>query len=293
MEANPQVHILTYKINTTNRFIDDSPDNYIEIILIKLRKYLRNGPFNNSVEPYTGAFGLRGSVTPFGDKRFHPLSTDVVLIPSNTVSYIAGHTFFMPENVYEMISMTQLDLPLKNILKMIYKKCAEAAENDSILRSGSTQQFYKSLCKLIEIMVNPHYREVYKKLTTSSDNISDQLLPYLLNKLIVGKRSEIGDYDHTNPYNITVGGLNIQISDDTFITVPTHVHLLISEIKDPLRNLQIKYKRFLFKLIDTIISNNSARHPDTQQFYEDLLKDFAEKIIPNNSLLPPRNVMTR
>ncbi len=280
MEQNIASQVATYKINTTNSQIDQLPDDYIVKILIKLRMYLRKGPLNDSVEPYVGAFNLRGNITPFGDKKFHVNSTDVVLIPGSIGSFFNGTTFFMPDNVYEMISEIQLEIPAKSKLKRIYQRCLDAAENDSIVRSRSTQQFYnKTLCKFIELMVFPQNKAVYDKLTSSSFDKTDEFLQYLYNKLLRGANN-----DRTNPYNLgTFGGVTIQTSEDTVANVPTHVHLLISDIKDPLRDCQKKCKKFFFRLIDAIISSNSERHFTTQHFYEDLLKDFAEKIIPNNN----------
>lgn len=271
MEANIQAKLTDKKITEMNRQIDELQESYIVKILVKLRKYLRKGPLNNTDEPYEGAFFTRGKITPFGSHRFLTHSNEVLLLPGDSFSYITGNTFFIPDHIHEMMMLIASKDQLPNSkLKSIYQTCVNAAANDSITRAPSTQFFYtNTLCRFIEIMADPNYRNIYTIINEPSFN-AHNIVPTLSNNLMSGITN-----NSTNPYELeSESGVKIEITPFNFVTIPKMVYLLLSEMKDPLRNHQQMLNRIYFRLIDAVISENPKRPDRMQQFYENLLNDF-------------------
>lgn len=273
MEAPEIVELELSKTAKVNRNIEELSDQYAGTILLKLRKYLRNGPYNDPGEPYDGAFG-RGKFTPIGVNRFNRSKTST-LEPMTLLSYVTGNTFLLPDHILEMLNIIQdADKDKKTKLKQVYLCSNNAAENKAFTRANSTHHHYGSLGHFIEMMVEPLYREAYLKIISPEFQPSRKFFAALSDKLLSGPNN-----DKTAPYNCGfVGGTTIQTGPDTYVKVPKHVDVILDEIHDGIRDDKQKLQKIFFYLIDAVLSYSKNRDDSTQKFYGSVLDDFTQQI---------------
>lgn len=273
----PQVEFLltSDKIASVNRNIDPLSDKYIITILLKLRKYLRNGPFNDRNVPYDSAI-VPGSSPLSGVNRFNTRTS--TLQPMDLQSYITGNTYLLPAHILEMLNTIEsASIGKKDKLKQIYQHCIDAAEKQPLSRADSTHFHYATLRRFIEIMVDPFYRNTYQKIVSSEFEASAEFFETLRKKLLSGPNNS-----ESNPYTLGIGGgTKIQTAPDTYVKVPKHVDVILCEIHDVIRDGNQKLQKIYFGLIDAVLSYSKKRDESTQKFYEKVFKEFVQQINAN------------